>query len=85
MKPTSSATPINALRISPWLTLDVAVRRRLEPAVEAAEEAAQQRPSPSVRGRSSIADSAGDSVSALNAEIITEIAIVIANCLFSRP
>ena len=37
------------------------------------------------RDRSSIAASAGDSVSALNAEIITEIAIVIANCLLNRP
>ncbi len=38
-----------------------------------------------LRGLSSIAESAGDSVSALKAEIITEIAIVMANCLFSRP
>ena len=64
---------------------DVAVRRLLEPAVERAEEARRAGPSTPSRGRSSIADSAGDSVSALNAEIITEIAIVIANCLFSRP
>ena len=39
----------------------------------------------SLRGRSSSAESAGDSDSALNAEISTEIAIVTANCLFSRP
>ena len=37
------------------------------------------------RDRSSIAASAGDSVSALKAEIITEMAMVIANCLFRRP
>ena len=38
-----------------------------------------------MRGRSHIAASAGDSVSALNAEISTEIAIVMANCLFKLP
>ena len=38
-----------------------------------------------LRGRSSIAESAGESVSALKAEIRTEIATVTANCLFSRP
>ena len=60
------------------------MRSLLEPAVETAEEAAEQ-PRPSLRGRSHIAASAGDSVSALNAEISTEIAIVMANCLLRRP
>ena len=36
-------------------------------------------------GRSSSAQSAGESVSALIAEIITEIAIVSANCWYMRP
>src|SRR5674476_1625442 len=44
-----------------------------------------KRPLLSVRGRSSSAESAGARLSALNAEIRTEIAIVTANCLFSRP
>ncbi len=64
---------------------DVAVRRPFEPAVEGVEEAAAAGRASALRGRSSIADSAGDSVSALKAEIITETAIVIANCWFSRP
>ena len=38
-----------------------------------------------MRGRSSIAESAGESVSALNAEISTEMAMVTANCWLSRP
>jgi hypothetical protein len=40
---------------------------------------------PCVRGRSHIAASAGDKVSALNAEISTEMAMVSANCLFRLP
>ena len=36
-------------------------------------------------GRSSSADSAGDSVSALKAEMITDTAMVTANCWYSRP
>ena len=59
---------------------DVAARALLEPRVERAEEARRASPRVFLRGRSSIADSAGDSVSALNAEIITDTAIVIANC-----
>jgi hypothetical protein len=42
-------------------------------------------PRVSRRGRSSIAESAGDSVSALNAEMRVEMAIVTANWLLSRP
>jgi hypothetical protein len=44
-----------------------------------------RRPRVTARGRSSSAASAGDSERALNAEISTEIAIVTANCLLSRP
>jgi hypothetical protein len=42
-------------------------------------------PFASFRGRSSSAESAGDSDSALKAEMMTEIAIVTANCLLRRP
>ncbi len=44
-----------------------------------------QGPVVSGRGRSSIAERAGERVSALKAEMITEIAIVTANCRLSRP
>ena len=58
----------------------VARRHALEEAVEGREEAAERTASTGCFGRSSSAESAGESVSALNAESSTEIAIVTANC-----
>jgi hypothetical protein len=55
------------------------VRRAREAAVEAPKKRASRRGS-AARGRSSSAHSAGDRLSALNAEMTTEIAIVTANC-----
>ena len=62
----------------------VAVSRAREDAVEPVEESAQQAAGSSLRGRSSSADRAGLNVRALKAESSTEIAIVTANCWYSR-
>ena len=57
----------------------IAIRQPFEQAIEAIEESLQK-PRTAVRGRSSRAASAGLSVSALNADSKTEMAIVTANC-----
>ena len=63
---------------------DVAAGHFFEPAIEPVEELPNG-PLDFLRGRSNMADKAGESVKALKAEIRTEIAMVIANCWFSSP
>ena len=75
--------PIAALRISARLTRTYPFDARSNSRLNPRKKPPSNRPS--LRGRSHIAASAGDSVSALNAEISTEIAIVIANCLLRLP
>ena len=64
---------------------DVAVRGPREPAVERIEEPSEPARACGAERAAAWPTSAGESVSALNAEMSTETAMVIANCLFSRP
>jgi hypothetical protein len=79
-----TAIPIAALRIrnpeTPTYPSRARAKTRLKPRKKRASG-----PLDSLRGRSSSAESAGESVRALKAEKSTETAIVRANCLFRRP